>query len=271
VRGREPRRNAGAGPASTASAIQALSRDRLAVPNALVDALVDPLIVDAAAVTTAKGRWPGRAADDRGHGAGWLARWRIGRGCREPARGPLAIVARRVLRRGEARAPARRALRRRPGGRCSTLRSAALIDLQREMARARRSDGRLVLAFVDVDGLKAVNDVRGHADGDALLGDVAVALRTALRSYDLVVRYGGDEFLCALPGTDIEGARRRFEEVARRLTERAEAASVSVGLAALERTRRSPPPVGSGFRTWAPRRDSVCGRVSALVGALPHK
>jgi hypothetical protein len=56
VRGREPRRNAGAGPASTASAIQALSRDRLAVPNALVDALVDPLIVDAAAVTTAKGR-----------------------------------------------------------------------------------------------------------------------------------------------------------------------------------------------------------------------
>jgi GGDEF domain-containing protein len=85
----------------------------------------------------------------------------------------------------------------------------------REIARARRSDGRLVLAFVDVDGLKPINDVQGHAVGDALLRDAAVALRTALRSYDLVVRYGGDEFLCALAGTDVEGAQRRFDEVAR--------------------------------------------------------
>jgi len=113
-------------------------------------------------------------------------------------------------------------------------RDRGLADVEREIERARRSDGRLVLAFVDVDGLKAINDVHGHAAGDQLLRDVALALRTGLRSYDLVVRYGGDEFLCALPGTDVERARRRFDEVARNLTERSPGASVSTGLAALE-------------------------------------
>src|SRR5436190_17674822 len=115
-------------------------------------------------------------------------------------------------------------------------RERGVMDLQREIDRARRSDGRLVLAFVDVDGLKTVNDDHGHAAGDQLLRDVALALRTGLRSYDLVMRYGGDEFLCALPGTGIEGARRRFDEVARKLTERSPGASVSTGLATLEDT-----------------------------------
>src|SRR5205807_5517059 len=111
-----------------------------------------------------------------------------------------------------------------------------LADLQVEIDRVRRSDGRLVLAFVDVDGLKAINDAEGHAAGDQLLRDVAAALRAGLRSYDLVVRYGGDEFLCALPGTDVEGARRRFDEVARHLAERNPQASVSIGLTAFEYT-----------------------------------
>jgi diguanylate cyclase (GGDEF)-like protein len=113
-------------------------------------------------------------------------------------------------------------------------RDRGLADLEREIDRARRSDGRLVLAFIDVDGLKAINDVHGHAAGDKLLRDVGVALRAGLRSYDLVVRYGGDEFLCALPGTDLEGARRRLDEVAGNLTERSPRASLSMGLAALE-------------------------------------
>jgi diguanylate cyclase (GGDEF)-like protein len=113
-------------------------------------------------------------------------------------------------------------------------RDRGLTDIAREIDRARRSDGRLVLAFVDVDGLKVINDVQGHAAGDELLADVAMALQTGLRSYDLVVRYGGDEFLCALPGTDIEGAEPRFDEVTSELTQRNPSASVSTGLAALE-------------------------------------
>src|SRR4051812_27375521 len=50
-------------------------------------------------------------------------------------------------------------------------RDRGLIDLQREIDRARRSGGRLVLAFIDVDGLKQVNDSQGHAAGDQLLHD----------------------------------------------------------------------------------------------------
>ncbi|HEX8065920.1 MAG TPA: GGDEF domain-containing protein [Thermoleophilaceae bacterium] len=113
-------------------------------------------------------------------------------------------------------------------------RDRGLTDLAREIDRARRSDGRLVLAFVDVDGLKAVNDVEGHAAGDKLLRDAALALRSRLRSYDLVIRFGGDEFLCALAGTDVKGARRRFDEVTSELTERNPRASVSTGFAELE-------------------------------------
>jgi diguanylate cyclase (GGDEF)-like protein len=113
-------------------------------------------------------------------------------------------------------------------------RERGLVDVQREIDRARRSDGRLVLAFVDVDGLKAVNDAQGHAAGDQVLRDVAAALRDGLRSYDLVIRYGGDEFLCVLSGTDVDGAQRRFDEVTRSLTQRSPKASVSTGLAALE-------------------------------------
>lgn len=113
-------------------------------------------------------------------------------------------------------------------------RDRGLSDLAHEIDRARRSDERLVVAFVDVDGLKAINDARGHAAGDELLRGVGVALRSGLRSYDLVIRYGGDEFLCALPGTDIEGAQRRFDEVARELTGRHADASVSIGLAEFE-------------------------------------
>ena len=94
-----------------------------------------------------------------------------------------------------------------------------MVELQRAVDQAR-SDGRLTLAFVDVDGLKKVNDAQGHAVGDQLLRDVGAALRTQLRAYDLVVRYGGDEFLCALRGADITSARRRFDEVAANLTQR---------------------------------------------------
>jgi diguanylate cyclase (GGDEF)-like protein len=107
------------------------------------------------------------------------------------------------------------------------------FGLQHEIDRARRSGERLVVAFVDVDGLKQVNDGDGHAAGDQVLRAVAAALLGGLRSYDLVVRYGGDEFLCGLPGSDLEGARRRLDAVAGILADRNPSASVSMGLAEL--------------------------------------
>jgi len=92
-------------------------------------------------------------------------------------------------------------------------RGVGLEDLEREMKRARREGNGLVVAFVDVDGLKAVNDTHGHAAGDDVLRAVAERLRARMRSYDLLVRMGGDEFLCALPGVTVGEARERFRDL----------------------------------------------------------
>jgi diguanylate cyclase (GGDEF)-like protein len=106
------------------------------------------------------------------------------------------------------------------------------LALTHEIDRARRSDGRFVLAFVDVDGLKDVNDRDGHAAGDRVLQVVVDAIRTRLRSFDPIVRYGGDEFVCGLSGTDIDQASRRFDAIGDAI--RAEAGvGISVGFATL--------------------------------------
>ena len=112
-------------------------------------------------------------------------------------------------------------------------RGVGTLALQHEIDRARRSDGGLVLAFVDVDGLKEVNDREGHAAGDQLLIDVVETIRARLRSYDPVVRYGGDEFLCALSDVDLDSARERFAGIQLALSEMRDGCSISVGLAEL--------------------------------------
>jgi diguanylate cyclase (GGDEF)-like protein len=112
-------------------------------------------------------------------------------------------------------------------------RGPGMEQLQREVDRARRSGETLVVAFVDVDGLKHVNDTRGHLAGDALLVAVADALRQCLRSYDLVMRFGGDEFVCALSNTTVADARARFTEVSDALAQSLVGGSVTVGFAAL--------------------------------------
>lgn len=106
--------------------------------------------------------------------------------------------------------------------------------LQRELERARRSGGRMILAFVDVDGLKQVNDRDGHPAGDRLLIDVVEAIRSNLRSYDPIVRFGGDEFVCALTDSDLPDARDRFQHVQGALQRTRGGGSISVGLTMLE-------------------------------------
>jgi diguanylate cyclase (GGDEF)-like protein len=92
-----------------------------------------------------------------------------------------------------------------------------------------------VLAFVDVDGLKEVNDRGGHAAGDALLIDVAATIRSKRRSYDPLVRFGGDEFVCAFSDFDLDTVRNRFDQIQATLDQRREGCSISVGLAELRR------------------------------------
>ncbi len=112
-------------------------------------------------------------------------------------------------------------------------RGAGMKQLQREVDRAHRATEELVVTFIDVDGLKQVNDTRGHLAGDSLLVAVADSLRGCLRSYDLIMRFGGDEFVCALPNVDVGGVRRRFADVSSALATGPAKASITVGFAKL--------------------------------------
>jgi diguanylate cyclase (GGDEF)-like protein len=112
-------------------------------------------------------------------------------------------------------------------------RKLGMVALEREINRARHGTGRLVLAFTDVDKLKQLNDSQGHAAGDTLLQEVVAAIQAHLRSYDPVVRVGGDEFICALGDCTLEDARRRFHEIQSTMRQTRPAASISVGFAPL--------------------------------------
>jgi diguanylate cyclase (GGDEF)-like protein len=111
------------------------------------------------------------------------------------------------------------------------LRRAGMIQLEREMARSTRADAGLVLAFVDVDHLKVVNDTLGHPVGDELLRTVATLLGTHLRAEDLTFRYGGDEFVCACVGLTMANTYSRFDDVRVAMAGQPVHGSISIGLA----------------------------------------
>jgi diguanylate cyclase (GGDEF)-like protein len=110
-------------------------------------------------------------------------------------------------------------------------RHAGFAALGRELDRCRRGGERFVLGYLNVDGLKTVNDARGSHGGDELLRKVTAALRATLRSYDVITRLGGDEFLFSLPGTDVTTAELRFKEFSAILAEESPGSSASVGFA----------------------------------------
>lgn len=90
------------------------------------------------------------------------------------------------------------------------------VVLERALAAARRGDGLAVVMF-DLDGFKEINDRHGHLVGDRILVAVAEVLRREARGADLVVRYGGDEFLVVLPGGTAQGASAFVRRVRERL------------------------------------------------------
>jgi diguanylate cyclase (GGDEF)-like protein len=87
------------------------------------------------------------------------------------------------------------------------------VRLREEIARAQRDGTTLSCVILDLDDFKRVNDSRGHQAGDELLRGVADLLRAELRPYDQVARYGGDEFVLLLPGSDEATACQVAERV----------------------------------------------------------
>lgn len=85
--------------------------------------------------------------------------------------------------------------------------------LRLQVMHAQRTQTPLALAFFDLDDFKLVNDRHGHDRGDAVLRAAAGAIREALRQTDLLVRWGGEEFLAVMPNTTRDGARAAVERL----------------------------------------------------------
>jgi diguanylate cyclase (GGDEF)-like protein len=92
--------------------------------------------------------------------------------------------------------------------------------LEDELARVERFGGALAVVVADLDWFKDVNDRHGHPAGDAVLREFAVLLQETVRDVDLAGRWGGEEFVLVLPGTDLEGGAQLAERIRVLLAER---------------------------------------------------
>jgi hypothetical protein len=87
--------------------------------------------------------------------------------------------------------------------------------IEREIAIAEREQKHLSVIVMDLDHFKNINDTFGHQIGDQYLIAFAALLRNRIRKSDIACRYGGEEFLLVLPGTSLENAVKRAEEIRR--------------------------------------------------------
>jgi len=80
----------------------------------------------------------------------------------------------------------------------------ALELLDRHLKLSQRNKSSILLAFLDIDGFKAINDTFGHDEGDEVLKEVAGLLKSTLREIDIICRMGGDEFLLIFPDSSLK-------------------------------------------------------------------
>ncbi len=123
-------------------------------------------------------------------------------------------------------------------------RAEILATLEREFSRSGRDDKPTSLILADIDHFKRVNDTLGHAAGDEVLKEVAKRLKADLRPYDVVGRYGGEEFLIILPGCNLTIGARRADEIRRIVAKSpietpfgSTSATVSMGVTATDAVR----------------------------------
>ena len=92
-------------------------------------------------------------------------------------------------------------------------RSEILAAIDKERSRCGREGKPVTIIMADIDHFKRINDSLGHAAGDEVLKEVGRRLKSDLRPYDVVGRYGGEEFLIILPGCDLTTGTRRADEL----------------------------------------------------------
>ena len=117
-----------------------------------------------------------------------------------------------------------------------------LSRFHEEFEKVRRLDTELCCIMADIDHFKSVNDRFGHLAGDEVLKTVARLIRSTVRTYDIVGRYGGEEFLIILPETDRENARNLAERMRLLLKEQQTIAgqlTMSLGVARMEKDDRT--------------------------------
>ena len=86
-------------------------------------------------------------------------------------------------------------------------------DIAAEISRARRQNSALSCVLLDIDHFKDVNDTFGHQAGDHVLREISSLLRRTVRAYDILIRWGGEEFLVILPGVELEQASKLAERI----------------------------------------------------------
>ncbi|MBB4285375.1 sensor domain-containing diguanylate cyclase [Roseospira goensis] len=125
--------------------------------------------------------------------------------------------------------------------------------LDQEARRADRMGTDVSLIMADVDHFKAINDSHGHPVGDTVLREVVTRLSDRIRETDLLARWGGEEFLVILPGTDRDGAGRLAETLRRAMADgpvpRVGRVTISLGVA----SRRA----GESVADWVVRVDDA--------------
>lgn len=133
-----------------------------------------------------------------------------------------------------------------------------------EVMRAVRTRSALAVALIDIDNFKVVNDSYGHLAGDRALSVVASTIKIFLRDYDLVGRFGGEEFAVLLPQTTGEDARRIAERM------RAQIAEVPIDVGDISHTEIIKLTVSVGLSTLGEKTGQLTDLLAGADVALYH-
>ena len=156
------------------------------------------------------------------------------------------LVARRIIRFQEELLAARDAMKNQASRDYLTqlLNRAGIMEvLEQELNRSRRHGETFSVIMGDIDHFKQINDTHGHLTGDDVLFEVATRIKSCVRSYDAVGRYGGEEFLIILPGCDESAALQVAEKIREAvcctpipMEGRGERVTISLGVNAMQPT-----------------------------------